>query len=309
MFSKIFILFFVFVFHAEFFFYVCYTPVISLLKSVKIFTLNQNLNNLSITNTNKVYFLFFFISLFFWKEANLQLSSVFFFAFIFLFFINSIFDKLIGFKLNSIIYLTIPSFLFALLFLNFIDSFLIFFFFVELYGVLYYFCFLTSYNFSTQTVLKYKNGLLILLWNNFLTTFFLALSCILLLKNYGTTNFIDLNFMLFDFYSIFFFMVGLFWKLGLPIFHFFKLEVYKYLVKENVFLFSILTILINFFLFYIFFSQTIVLFLAYSYKVFLIIIFVSILLLILSLKSFNILQFFALSGIFTLTTILTVFLI
>lgn len=309
LFSKGFFLFIIFIFHAEFFFHICYTPVISLLKSIKIFSFNQNLNNISLTNLNKIYFFFLFVFLMFWKNINFPLSLGFFFAFIFLFFINNIFEKLVNYKLNSIIYITLPSFFFALFFLNFVDSFLMLFFFIELYGVLYYFCFLTSYNFSTQTVLKYKNGLLILLWNNFLTTFFLTLSCILFIRNYGTTTFIDLNFILLDVYIVLFFMIGLFWKLGLPIFHFFKLEIYKYLVKENVFLFSTLTILINFFLFYIFFSQIIVISLLHSYKFISIIVLFGILLLLINLKSFNILQFFALSGIFTLTTILTIFLI
>jgi hypothetical protein len=150
--------------------------------------------------------------------------------------------------------------------------------------------------------------LLLLLWNNFLTTFFLALSCILLIKSSGTTSFDDLNFIFLDIYSIFFFMIGLFWKLGLPIFQFFKLEIYKYLVKENVFLFSTLTILINFFIFYVFFSQTVVISLIYSHKFIFMIVLSSVPLAILNLKSFNILQFFALSGVFTLTTILSIFL-
>ena len=178
---------------------------------------------------------------------------------------------------------------------------------MELYGVLYYFCFLTSYNFTNQTILKYKNGLLLLLWNNFLTTFFLSLGCILLLKEYGTTNFLDFNFIVSDTFSIFFFMIGLFWKLGLPIFHFFKLEVYRYLLKENVFLFSSLTILINFIIFYFFFHQNIVFSIIYSYKFIFIMILVCIVLLIVNLKIFNFLQFFALSGMFTLTTVLTIF--
>ena len=141
---------------------------------------------------------------------NSPLNLGFFFALIFLFFVNNIFEKLVNYKLNNLTYIILPSFLFALLFLQLVESFLTFFFFIELYSVLYYFFFLTSYNFSNQTILKYKNGLLLLLWNNFLTTFFLALGCILIIRSCGTTTFNDLNFISLDTYSIFFFMIGVF---------------------------------------------------------------------------------------------------
>lgn len=238
-----------------------------------------------------------------WKDTGILNNWICILA-LYLFFINNIFEKLMNFKSNNITYVIMPSFLFILLFLTFIDSFLSLFFLIELYGVLYYFFFLTSYNFTTQTILKYKNGLLLLLWNNFLTTIFLTFGCFLIFKEFGTTNFNELNFMTPNGYGFHVFLVGLAWKLGLPTFHFFKLEVYRYLLKENVFLFSAVTTLINFFLFYAVFSKGIIALVVSSINFTIILVSVTIPLLILNLKTTNILQFFALSGLLTMTTVI-----
>ncbi len=307
MFSKISILIFLLFFHAEFFVYLCFNSSILFVKNLKLLTLNQGLNIFSSLNINKVYFFILFIFLLFWPYKNYGLGWIVFLSILIFYIVNNIFEKLVNFKLDGIVYLVIPSFVLLLLCSLFINSFLTLFFFVELYGVLYYFFFLTSYSFTNQTILRYKNGLLLLLWNNFLTTFFLSLSCILLLKTSGTTIFTDFNFTVVENYKILLFIIGLFWKLGLPIFHFFKLEVYKYLIKENIFLFSTITILINFFIFYIFFCQNIIFSLVYSYKFISFVLLFCIALVINSLKIFNLLQFFSVSSILTLTTTLSIF--
>lgn len=309
LFNKIFIISFIFFFYSEFFLATCYVPVVSLLKTIKLSSLNQQSSNVHINNTNKFYFVLFLVILLFWKKLDFAASWIFFLSLLILYIVNNIFESIINVKSNNIVYIILPSFLFSLTFLIFIDSFILLFFFIELYGVFYYFCFISSYNFTTQTILKYKNGLLMLLWNNFLTTFFLALGCLLILKQSGSTNFIDLTFLDFSKIGILIFLVGLFWKLGLPIFQFFKLEVYRYLLKENVFLFSILTTLINFLIVYLVVSQSVVFTLMYSYKYFVLILVTSLFLIITNLKLISLLQFLALSGVFTLTTSLTVLLI
>jgi len=143
-------------------------------------------------------------------------------------------------------------------------------------------------------------------WNNFLTTFFLALGCFYMLKEEGTTDFYELSLLRSDLYPIYFFAVGLFWKLGLPLFHFFKVEVYKYLLRENVFLFSIITTIINTVLLIVFVSQPVVFNTIYLNNFLVIILVFSIILAIVNLNLSNILQFFAFSGVFTLATVLTV---
>ena len=309
LFSNSWILIFIFFLHAEFFIYLCYNSNSVIVGSLKTFSFKHFSDNHSLVNINNIYFIFFVISLIFWANKTPEVSYILWLSTPIIYTVNNFFEKIINFKINSNIYLVLPSFLFFLILLTFVHSFLSLFFFIELYGVLYYFFFLTSYNFTIQSLLRYKNGLLMLLWNNFLTTLFLSLGCILLLKSCGTTIFLDFKLITVDCLGILLFMFGLFWKLGLPIFHFFKLEVYKYLIKENIFLFSSLTILINFFIFYIFFSQTIVFSIIYSYNIIFIVVMVCIVILIVNLKSFNILQFIALSGVFTITTILTIFIL
>lgn len=309
MFSKYILLVFFFLIQIEFFFYLCYSNVILLTKLTKILQFNQVLNNFSIKNTNFIYLFITLLLLVFFKTKLLEIDFIIFICLCFLFILSSFLEKM-NYKAttSNTIYIIIPTIFFFIFFLILVDSFLVLFFFVELYGVLYYFCFLTSYNFTNQTVLKYKNGLLLLLWNNFLTTIFLSLGCFFFFKDYGTTSFYELALLPLHKLYVYLFLIGFFWKLGLPLFHFFKLEVYRFLLKENVFLFSIITTLINFFLFFFIFSNNLVFSCIYFDKFLLIIIISSLLLIVTNLKLVNFLQFFAFSGVFTLTTVSTVFL-
>jgi hypothetical protein len=162
-------------------------------------------------NLNSIYFGIFLLSIFFIKYSVSGLSSLLILVIIYLLKVNSSLEKLeTTLVSNNTIYLILPSFAAFTFLLFFIESFLTLFFFIELYGVLYYFCFLTSYNFSNQTILKYKNGLLLLLWNNFLTTLFLALGCFFLVKNSGSTNFSELFYLSTSSCGIYFFIFGFF---------------------------------------------------------------------------------------------------
>lgn len=260
--------------------------------------------------THSFYFVFLLIALFFFKNSSGNVLTLLLIFTIYLLKVNQMLEKITNFaNTNNIIHLVLPTFSIFFFLFFFITSFLTLFFFIELYGVLYYFCFLTSYTFTNQTILKYKNGLLLLLWNNFLTTFFLAMGCFLITKNFGTTDFRELQLLTSTTNYIYVFLVGLFWKLGLPLFHFFKLEVYKYLLKENVFLFSILTTVINVSLLYLCMLQPIVFNTLYVQNLFIIFPLFGILLAIINLKLTSLLHFFAFSSVFTLTTVTTVFLI
>lgn len=310
LFNKLGLVFLMLSIQVESLYFLCYSPVIFLTKLLKVSNGTQTKNFIVTTNTNSIYFIVIFTTLFFIKSASSKIDFIFILFIGFLFITNRFFQKISNTtSYNNSIYVTLPSFGIFLSLLFFVNSFLTFFFFIELYGVLYYFCFLTSYGFTSQTILKYKNGLLLLLWNNFLTTFFLAMGCFFLVKNNGTSNFTELIFVNGSFLGVYLFLFGLFWKLGLPLFHFFKLEVYKYLLKENIFLFSILTTLVNFLLFYVCLTQTIIFCAVYSLNFFLVVLTFAIMLLVINLKLVNFLHFFAFSGVFTLSTILTIFII
>lgn len=310
MFNKYILLVFFFLIQLEFFFYLCYSNIILVIKLTKVLQFNQVLNNFSIKNTNFIYLFIVLLLFVFFKTKSLPADYLILICLFFLYTLNSFLEKS-NYKSTTInnIYIIIPTIFFFIFFLILSESFLVLFFFVELYGVLYYFCFLTSYNFTNQTILKYKNGLLLLLWNNFLTTVFMSLGCFFFFKNYGTTSFCELSLLPIYNLSVYFFLIGFFWKLGLPLFHFFKLEIYRFLLKENVLLFSIVTTLINFFLFLFLFSTNLVFSFVYFEKTLLTIFISSLILIIVNLKLINFLQFFAFSGVFTLTTVSTVFLI
>lgn len=294
----------------EFYYYLCYSPVIFLSKLLKVSKTNQNQNMLVNQNTNNIYLFVLILSLLSTRNGNFCAINIIILFILLIFRVSIFLDKFNLNKLtNNSIYLVLPSFGLFFIFLHFVNSFITLFFFIELYGVLYYFLFLTSYSFTSQTILKYKNGLLLLLWNNFLTTFFLAFGCFILTRFSGSTNFFELSILETNSAGIYLFLFGLFWKLGLPIFHFFKLEIYKYLLKENVFLFSILTTIVNVFLFFICFTQPVIFTSIYINNILFFVLIFGILLSILNLKLSNFLQFFALSGVFTLTTVLSVFLI
>lgn len=310
LFNNLVVISFVLYIQLEVFFFLCYNPVILLNKSLKIMKANQTQSLLTCQVTNTPYFVIFFAIFVFIKPSSITMFSLFTFSIIYLCKVSQLLEKTTGsIKVNNTTYLVLPTFASFLFLLMFVKSFLTFFFFVEIYGVLYYFLFLTSYQFTNQTILKYKNGLLLLLWNNFLTTLFLGLGCLFLAKTSGSTAFTELTFLEIDNKSIYFFLIGLFWKLGLPLFHFFKLEVYKYLLKENVFLFSIVTTLFNLIIFYMFISQPILFSCIYSHNLLALVGLFTIVLAIVNLKLTNFLQFFAFSGVFTLMTVLTVFLI
>lgn len=293
----------------ESFYYLCYNNFIFFTKALKMSSTRKVNTHLANYSYNTFYLVVFFFSVFFYKHNTLDNTSLFVLSIVFMLFLNKILNKVISkytFN-NNTMYLILPTFLIFLFFVFYIRSLVVFFFFIELYSVLYYFCFLSSYNFTNQTLLKYKNGLLFLLWNNFLTSLFLVLGCFLTLHATGTTDFYELSLVTTKLYPVYLFLVGLFWKLGLPVFHFLKLEIYKYLLRENVFLFSILTTLINVIILFITLSQPIFFNTLFLHNWTILVISFSILLSLVNLNTTNILQFFAFSSVFTLATVLSVF--
>lgn len=138
------------------------------------------------------------------------------------------------------------SFLLSYIFLiTIISSFLEYFIVLEIYSTLYFFFFSYQEFSETNTLIKYKTNLSILLWNNFLTNIFIFLFLFFLTSKYNTTLFSEL--ILLDSCSslTYIFILGFCFKLGLPAFHFFKYTIYSYLTYEYIFLFPILTTIIN----------------------------------------------------------------
>lgn len=295
----------------EFFFCLCYDQVIFFCKSLRLVSASRGGELREYNSYNSLILLFIVMVISSYKTTPMN-NIVFISTIVPLFYI---FNKLLqSFQINqktpsnkmSLVLSMFVSFFFII---NHVNNFLIFFFFIEIYGVLYYFIFLTSYSFSNYSLLNYKNSLLLLLWNNFLTTIFLALSCFFLLREFGTTAFIELESLVTASNYLYLFLIGLAWKLGLPVFHFFKLEVYKFLVKENVFFFSIITAIVNTFIIFFTISISCVYSTIFLNNLILILLGTASVLVMFNLKVYNILHFFALSSIITMITILSLFII
>lgn len=309
-FSGVSLLVVVLYFQLEMFYSLCYNNVIFLAKILKIKKTTGTNSSLVLSNANYFSQIFFVVSVLTLKGSSpiapILLLFVSFFSLKLNYILRCFNSQTVN---NNVIQFVLPLFAGFVFALQFVTSYLTLFFYIEVYGVLYYFCFLTSYSFSNQTILKYKNGLLMLLWNNFLTTFFLAFGCFLITWESGTTSFSELALLHTTEGYVYIFLIGLSWKLGLPIFHFFKLEVYKYLLKENVFLFSVLTTVVNLVILFFCLGQPVVYSAIYSCNyIVLMIVFASIVTIV-NLKLGNILQFFAISSMLTMMTLLTVYLI
>lgn len=149
----------------EFFTNICYNNLIFFTKINQVFKANQlasNLNNARGVDT--VFLTIIFITFLTLKGSN---ATLFGFILILIIYILNLLRVLSFLKdsylTNSSIHIVIVSLVVFFYFLFFLKSFLTLFFFVELYGVIYYFFFITNYSLTSQTILKYKNGILLLL--------------------------------------------------------------------------------------------------------------------------------------------------
>ena len=177
---------------------------------------------------------------------------------------------------------------------------------VELLATLYYFFFLNSLYNQKQTIIKIKNLLINYIWLSLLTLLFCIISFIFIIMGVGTLDFLELT--LLSSYlnkSVYLFLfIAMAWKLGLPIFHFFKLELYQFLELDIIFYFSIFSIVINSYL-YIYLGVSIPqLYTNINLFLILFIIVTNILLIYRGIDSLKFFQFLAFSGINTLSTII-----
>lgn len=302
---------FILVLQIEFFYFLCYEYCIFFVKTFKINNTIKNYENKIFFKYNSLIFSII-ILMFFFSKYNVFNNAFFFIFFLFsLAFLNYSLKNFYLFQKNSKtqIQLVLCLFFGFFLIIQFVQDFFIFFFFIEIYGVMYFFFFLTSYNLTNFTVLKYKNSILLLLWNNFLTTIFLSFSCFLLLKNCGTTNFTELLILNNANQILNLFLISLGWKLGVPFFHFFKLEIYKFLTRESIFFFSIITTLVNILIIYFSIQISVIYNLLCLNNLIFIFIFFIINLILYNLNLQSILLFFALSSVITVSTVLVLLII
>ena len=157
-------------------------------------------------------------------------------------------------RINSQNYdLKFINFIFQIFFFIFFSltlatNFLTLFFLMELLATCYYFFFLTTFSSKSKNFInKFKNLLILYLWNSFWTSIIYILFLTATIYYYGTLNFDELYLVYspktwFIAYGFFF---SLFLKLGLPFFHFYKLQIYYFFDLKLIFFYSIVTTVTN----------------------------------------------------------------
>lgn len=131
-----------------------------------------------------------------------------------------------------------------------------------------------------------------------------------IIYSYGTVNFHELTLFFYQ-NNIFFILLllSLLIKLSLPGFHYLKIEMYKYITLENVIIFSITTLFVNFLLINFLFTTNLLTNIFSMYKILITVLLISIFIFIQKLKVNSINEFVAYSGFATNNLILLNFLI
>lgn len=201
--------------------------------------------------------------------------------------------------------------IFFLFFFLFINSIIIFFLFVELYSIIFYFFFLNNNKMTNISLLQFKNGLLLYLFNNFFITILFLLGINYTVEFYGTTNFTELMYLnnTTVYWQIYFLIIAFLFKLALPGFHYLKLEIYKYLNMDITILYSVITIFINYTFTIFFFNHNIIFYTLNSFKLINILILLSFFFFIQKLKLTNFQEFISYSGFATNNLIILNFII
>lgn len=159
-------------------------------------------------------------------------------------------------KLSELKFLSLILQIFFYIFLSlaFIDNFLSLFFLFELLAVCYYFFFLSSFTPNKfNNVNQFKNLLILYLWNSFWTSIFFSIFLISLIYEFNTIIFSEVSLLWTSElnYIAYLFFLSISLKLGLPLFHFFKIQIYYILNIHLMFFYSIITTYINLSLFLI----------------------------------------------------------
>lgn len=273
---------------------------LSIFKNLKQFNI-LNAKNLNVVPFKKKLYVvaIIFLTLFYITNKNtIIVSNIYFLISLILLFvtISTIYDK------SNFMFLYF-NLLVLLNFFTYINSLIVFFLFIEVYAILFYFIFLNNIKIDQSfSVLKLKNTLILYLLSNFLTTVLLLLGLIGIVEFYGSCHINELNVLVSPSnlsLSGIFIIIGFFIKLSLPMVHFLKFEIYKYIPSSFVILFSSVLLCVNYFLVINFLNFTMFLYLINTYKLGYIIIVTNLLVLTQKLKLVSFNEFIAYSGFAT----------
>lgn len=282
-----------------------------------ITTIFKNLKNLTISFTKKNNFIFFKTSnqvliinllLLFFISYKTSSINVFFSLIIIFSYINKFFTK---FNKDYIFLLNFSLLMFIPLFF-FVNNYIIFYLFIELYAILFYFFFLNvNFNSKTLYLIQYKNSLLMYLFNNFLTSMLYLFGLTYIISIFGTLNFIELKYLsnINITWQMYLLVLSFIIKLSLPGYHFLKIELYKYLDVTIVIIFSVITLYINYLFTIFFFNQSTIYIIVNSYKYLSLLLLLSFFFFIHKLKINNFQEFISFSGFATNNLIILNFII
>lgn len=199
---------------------------------------------------------------------------------------------------NNYLFLVTTSLILCVYYYTWCTNYILLLLTLETVTTLYYFFFLKNSSTASFSLIKYKNLISYYLWLSFFTLIFFTVNLLIFIYLFGTINFTELQFFYINQKISTLMLIGFFWKLGMPSFHFFKLELYRYLDFFNLILFSIISLIINSLLF-IFLLYTLNIILTYNNILLIICCFLNIFLLIQSVDKIYFYYFFAISGINT----------
>jgi hypothetical protein len=221
-------------------------------------------------------------------------------------FIMGIIHFLSSYSTSNITYILLCWMIVILQLFYTINDFLIFILAVEVIATIYYFFFLNNITNTPNQLLKLKNLIANYLWLSFFTLIVFACSLIFIIISTGTLNFNELNLLVkyADKFSVTLLLCSIFIKLGLPGFHFFKLDLYRFLQTSTIFYFSIFSLVLNVYLLWFLLIKLSMFFLYINSLLIFIVLISNIILLSRGLNNLKLFQFIGLSSLNTLTTIL-----
>lgn len=267
----------------------------------------SKINNKFTANT-VIYFsvLWHFLNYFTLKINTMSITdiyplfNVYTYLFLITFFLNISFLNIKNNQTSNYSYFqSIVILLFICLYLCiFCDNYIVLLLLVELITTIYYFFFLKNSTSQSFSLIKYKNLISYYLWLSFFTLILFSLCLIGWVYLYGTLNIYELRTFKVDIKFCFLIFVAFFWKLGVPLFHFFKLELYRYLDFISLLIFSLVSLVINSFLFiYVLYILDILS--LYNTYIFILITIINFILLMQSVDKIYFFYFFAISGLNT----------
>lgn len=122
-------------------------------------------------------------------------------------------------------------------------NFIVFFLFIELFGYLFYLQFLQFFTKNNNKTAHYFDNLLLYFWVNFFGSVIFVVFIIFVFFKFTTVDFISLTGYSKNLQNIFYiFLLGFSLKIGMPGFHFFKMELYKNLKLDAIVNFSFFSI-------------------------------------------------------------------